>query len=205
MSKPGNDNTPGDEPPEESSDHSGDDSGNNSGNDPDHAAFRDAMRDVRPLQVEPRADIPRRRPAPRARFSAADDREVLDASLKLTPEELDVESGDELLYCRAGIPRRIFRDMRRGRFRPAAEIDLHGMTAEAAGVAIRRFLEESIDLGLGCVRIIHGKGRGSGHRGPVLKEKTASVLRRQDAVLAYASARPVDGGTGATLVLLKRR
>lgn len=180
--------------------------------DPDHAdlpdsereAFREAMRGVRPLDVEPRVTTPRSRPAPRPRFSKADERAVLDESLRLTPEELDIETGEELLYCRAGVPRKTFRDLRRGRYRPAAEIDLHGMTSEAAGSAIRRFLEESLDLGLRCVRIIHGKGRGSGNRGPVLKQKTASVLHRQDCVLAYASARAVDGGTGATLVLLRR-
>lgn len=182
----------------------------NNDNDPDpngddeFELFRKAMRDVRPLDIEERIEAPRRRPAPRPRFAEADDREVLDESLRLKPEDLEIETGDELLYCRAGIPHRTFRDLRRGRFRPAAEIDLHGMSAEAAGAAIRRFLDESLDLGLRCVRIIHGKGRGSGHRGPVLKSKTASVLHRQDCVLAYASARSVDGGTGATLVLLRR-
>ncbi len=53
-----------------------------------------------------------------------------------------------------------------------------------------------------CVRIIHGKGLRSGHRGPVLKAAVNAVLRRTGAVLAYVSARQVDGGTGAVYVLL---
>ena len=53
-----------------------------------------------------------------------------------------------------------------------------------------------------CVRIIHGKGLRSGHRGPVLKGAVSAVLRRTGAVLAYVSARQVDGGTGAVYVLL---
>jgi DNA-nicking Smr family endonuclease len=55
-----------------------------------------------------------------------------------------------------------------------------------------------------CVRIIHGKGLRSGTRGPVLKNTVNALLRRSDPVLAFASARPVAGGTGATLVLVSR-
>jgi DNA-nicking Smr family endonuclease len=39
----------------------------------------------------------------------------------------------------------------------------------------------------------------------VLKTAVNAVLRRSDAVLAYVSARPVDGGTGAVYVLLAPR
>ena len=41
-------------------------------------------------------------------------------------------------------------------------------------------------------------------RGPVLKGLTNSLLRRRKAVLAFTSARPNDGGTGAVYVLLKK-
>jgi DNA-nicking Smr family endonuclease len=37
----------------------------------------------------------------------------------------------------------------------------------------------------------------------VLKNAVNAHLRRTDAVLAFASARPRAGGTGATLVLLR--
>lgn len=55
------------------------------------------------------------------------------------------------------------------------------------------------------MRIVHGKGNGSRHRGPVLKQKLNYWLRQRDEVLAFCSARPVDGGTGAVYVLLRRR
>jgi len=51
---------------------------------------------------------------------------------------------------------------------------------------------------------VHGKGLRSGSAGPVLKRMTDRVLRRRDDVLAFASARPAQGGTGATVVLLRR-
>ena len=59
--------------------------------------------------------------------------------------------------------------------------------------------------GLTCVKIIHGKGLRSGPHGPRLKQMTASLLIRRDRVVAFASARPNDGGTGAVYVLLDRR
>jgi DNA-nicking Smr family endonuclease len=52
------------------------------------------------------------------------------------------------------------------------------------------------------VRIIHGKGLRSGPSGPVIKRRIGRWLRRRNEVLAYCSARPVDGGTGAIYLLL---
>jgi DNA-nicking Smr family endonuclease len=54
------------------------------------------------------------------------------------------------------------------------------------------------------VRIIHGKGKSSEGKLPVLKGKVNSWLRQKGEVLAFCSARPNDGGTGAVYVLLKR-
>ncbi len=168
-------------------------------------AFREAMRGVRPLQTEPRAETRRRKPSPRPRFFEADEQAALAESLTLTPEMLDIETGDEHVYMRPGIQPTLLRKLRRGHIPAAAELDLHGLTAKHAGDEIRDFISEAHARGIRCVRIIHGKGKRSGHRGPVLKEKTASVLRKRDDVLAFASAgRPVDGGTGAVFVLLRK-
>jgi DNA-nicking Smr family endonuclease len=54
------------------------------------------------------------------------------------------------------------------------------------------------------VRIIHGKGNRSNHKGPVIKTKINNWLRQHERILAFHSARPVDGGTGAIYVLLRR-
>jgi DNA-nicking Smr family endonuclease len=53
------------------------------------------------------------------------------------------------------------------------------------------------------VRIIHGKGLRSRNREPVLKHKLRHWLMQRDDVLAFCQARPVDGGSGAVMVLLK--
>ncbi len=86
----------------------------------------------------------------------------------------------------------------------ADEIDLHGLTALQAREALRQFLAEAVQRGLGCVRVVHGKGLRSGPRGPVLKHAVNTWLRKVDAVLAFVSAPRRDGGTGAVYVLLAR-
>ena len=95
------------------------------------------------------------------------------------------------------------RRLRRGHYRVESELDLHGLTVPEAKQALRDFLSRVIARQSRCVRIIHGKGRGSGPRGPVLKKAVNVILRRTDAVVAFCTARPVDGGTGAIYVLLQ--
>ena len=119
----------------------------------------------------------------------------------LDPAEL--ETGEELSFLRPGLQQKLLRKLRRGQFSVAAELDLHGMTANEAYAAVGEFLKRARTRNARCVRIIHGKGNGSLHKLPVLKAKIGGWLRRRDEVLAYCSARPVDGGTGAVYVLLK--
>jgi DNA-nicking Smr family endonuclease len=165
--------------------------------------FREAVKDVRPLK--PRAaPLPRPRPPARALFTRRDERRVLEESLELAPGELLVESGDELVFRRAQVSARLMRRLKRGEFAVGDEIDLHGLGAEAARIALRAFLADAIRRRLGCVRVIHGKGLRSGPAGPVLKHAVNIWLRKVDAVLAFTSAPHRDGGTGALYVLLAR-
>jgi DNA-nicking Smr family endonuclease len=78
------------------------------------------------------------------------------------------------------------------------------MTSNEASLVLRSFINGSVQDGLTCVRVIHGKGLGSGPRGPVIKQQVNRLLRRWDQVLAFISARQIDGGTGAIYVLLKK-
>lgn len=166
------------------------------------ADFRAAVADARPLQRERRAALGARKPPPRARFTLAARREVLDESLRADPEVLDAEIGDTVSYRRDGVQETVLRKLRRGSYRTEAELDLHGLTVEAARAELRAFLAEARLRQLRSLRIVHGKGLRSGHRGPVVKAMTVGLLRRFDAVLAFCSARHVDGGTGAVYVLL---
>jgi DNA-nicking Smr family endonuclease len=167
----------------------------------DLEAFRDAVRDVRPLAVEPRV-IHRRKPRPRAAFRRLDDLAVLEESVSLSVADLEVEAGDELNFRRPGVQDGVMRKLRRGQYRVEAEIDLHGLILPEAKQGLREFLAHAVLRQLRCIRIVHGKGLRSGPRGPGLKNAVNVVLRRTDAVVAFCSARQVDGGTGALYVLL---
>ncbi|HVW68243.1 MAG TPA: Smr/MutS family protein [Steroidobacteraceae bacterium] len=170
--------------------------------DTDVRLFREAVRDVKPLPGDGTPVTRGRRPPPLARFSRADRHAVLRESLTSEGGDPELAAGDELVYHRAGIQMSVLRKLRRGQYRVQAEIDLHGLTVAEAKQALRDFLADALDRQLRCVRIIHGKGLRSGHRGPVLKAAVSAVLRRVGAVVAYVSARQVDGGTGAVYVLL---
>lgn len=163
--------------------------------------FRDAVRGVRPLA--PRSPAPRPpRARPRARFTRADQAAVLKESLQGADADPELAGGEQLNFRRPHVHPNTLRRLRRGEFRVQREIDLHGMTAAEAKAALREFLVRSLERGVRCVRIVHGKGLRSGNRGPVLKSTVSALLRRTEAVLAYVSARPVDGGSGALYVLL---
>lgn len=174
---------------------------------PDDAQlFREAVRDVKPLgRLGPAADAALkrvRRTRPAARFTRADRLAVLEESLHDEPIDPALASGEELVFHRTGIQSTVLRKLRRGDYRVQGEIDLHGLSVAEAKQALREFLAQALMRQWRCVRIIHGKGLRSGNRGPVLKGMVGTVLRRVGPVLAYVSARQVDGGTGAVYVLL---
>lgn len=173
------------------------------GKDDEVEIFRAAMRGVRPLATPVRAPPVRRRPAARARFSRAERAAVLRESLAPPPVELDIQPGDSLQYRQSGVPETVLRRLRRGDYRIEAEIDLHGMTVAVARAQLREFLLAALAQRRQCLRIVHGKGLRSGPRGPVVRNAALGLLRRSDRVLAFTSAAMRDGGTGATLVLLR--
>ena len=165
--------------------------------------FRAAMRGVRPLSAPERASAARRKPSPRARQTRAEHVAVLRESLAAPEVELDIQPGGSMQYRQAGVPETVLRRLRRGEYRIEAEIDLHGMRLAEARVRLREFLLAALARRLQCLRIVHGKGLRSGQRGPVIKNAVHSLLRRVDSVIAFTSAAMRDGGTGATLVLLR--
>jgi DNA-nicking Smr family endonuclease len=167
--------------------------------------FREAMRDVRQMRRSPRARPSQPKPPARARFTRADQVEVLRESLQPPADEAMLSTGDELSFRRPHVPESVLTRLRRGQFVVDAEIDLHGMTGAQAKAALRSFIGEVIGRHMSCVRVIHGKGRRSGPRGPVLKNVVNHWLQRADDVLAFGSARAVDGGSGAIYVLLRKR
>ena len=174
--------------------------------DEDRAAFHAAIRDVRPLRHD-RNTVPLRKHPPRPEPVQArrDELAVLAEMALADPSAVEeLEYGDELLFARPGVQRTTLRRLRRGEFAQQAALDLHGLTVPAAKAELVAFLNRCRARDHACVRIVHGKGHGSPGRLPILKPKVAHWLAQRQEVLAYASARPVDGGTGAVYVLLRK-
>lgn len=170
---------------------------------PDADLFRESVGPVRPVRSR-RALVDRPRPRPEPRQSQADERAVVDELLNHEWDPAGLETGEEMFHARPGVQKRVLRRLRRGQYSVGAELDLHSLNAEAARAALNRFLAGAGDRMITCVKIIHGKGLRSKGDGPVLKRLVNHWLRRHPAVVAFASARANDGGTGAVYVLLKR-
>lgn len=169
--------------------------------DPEAQEFRDAVRDVKPLPPRESAPLEKRKPPARARFTAADRAAVLVESLQGLDGEI-TDTGDEISFRRDGVQDGVLRKLKRGEYRVEDVCDLHGLRVDEAKAALREFLAEVLGRRLRCVRVIHGKGKGSGPRGPVLKTAVNMILRKTAPVIAFTSARRIDGGTGAINVLL---
>ena len=170
----------------------------------DAKLFRRAMSDAKPLKTDQRAEEPLKKPKPRARFAHADKRAVLEESLHADIDTLEHDNADYLRFHRASVGKRTMRKLARGNFAVQDEIDLHGMTQDEARTYLHDFINHCARSGRTCVRVVHGKGLGSGYGGPKLKPSVNRWLRRWDPVLAFVSTPQVDGGTGAVYVLLKK-
>ena len=108
-------------------------------------------------------------------------------------------------YHRPGIQTRTLKRLRQGRLPPEAHLDLHGKTTREAEPNLYRFIARCSDADLRCLRIVHGKGISSPGGRPVLKARVVIWLREHPDVIAFCSAQPADGGTGAMYVLLRAR
>jgi len=178
----------------------------------DASAFRAAVRDVKPLvQLPAAAGLAKVKPRARVR-RAAGVVENLDDVMPLIPTPPSGEAasteeaaagGAALSFHRAGVRIQVMRRLRRGLYPIEDELDLHGLNQSVARDRLADFIARSRDSGRRCVRIIHGKGSRSGARGPVLKTAVNLWLRRHMDVMAFISARAIDGGTGAVYVLLR--
>jgi DNA-nicking Smr family endonuclease len=177
----------------------------------DQDLFLQEVSDVVPLKREPRAV---RRVAGQSdrdsslahRRRAAVESEERDRNI-LTEEGIEpLDPWFVMDFKRPGVQNGVFRKLKQGRYDMEARLDLHRMTTAVARRELFEFIEESHQLGLRCVVLIHGKGESSAERerSSILKGCTDHWLRELDIVQAFHSAQPRHGGTGAVYVLLKK-
>jgi DNA-nicking Smr family endonuclease len=174
----------------------------------DEAMFRQAvdgvrrLGDQRPARVVPKLEV--------TLEIVSEDAEVLAqlsdlvsgvGTFELTETEEYVEG------TRLGLDPRLVTRLRRGEFAVQAHTDLHGMIQTDAKQALEEFIVNSVRKGLRAVLVVHGRGLRSPGGMPVLKHAAAQWLSHGHIggyVLAFANARPADGGAGAMYVLLRR-
>ncbi|HSD87349.1 MAG TPA: Smr/MutS family protein [Kofleriaceae bacterium] len=159
----------------------------------EQSLFADAMRDVKPLSSRDRVNVP---PPPPSPVRVAE----LPAEVKLTVD------GDGQRYAArgAGVSHAQIAELRAGKVRTEATLDLHGNLVEPAIEQLKQFLVESQRLGRRCVLVVHGKGTHSEHGAPLREGVLHALLGPLSGLVrAFASAANVDGGEGATYVMLR--
>ena len=120
---------------------------------------------------------------------------------------------DRLGAAPVNMDNKSFGKMKRGKLKPEARIDLHGMTLAQAHPALTRFILGAVAEERRLVLVITGKGRVSDESGPIPERH--GVLRHQVPhwlhsmplklhVLQIAEAHVKHGGAGAYYVYLRR-
>jgi DNA-nicking Smr family endonuclease len=179
--------------------------------DDEQGYFEAAMAEVTPLDWKNRPVPGTPRPREAAAEVYSEDLDVLThlGDLVSGRAQFDIVDTDEYLegFVRGTHPL-ILEKLRRGLFSVQAYLDLHGLTVREAEEEVRDFIVEAMTLGYRCVLLVHGRGLNSKDQIPVLKKRLETILLRgptRKQILAFTSARPHDGGAGASYVLLRAK
>ncbi|OUU79219.1 MAG: hypothetical protein CBC38_05600 [Gammaproteobacteria bacterium TMED78] len=175
-------------------------------NDDEKNLFNEAMKNVRPLNKDKSIFINnsskiKKKIQSQRRKNINNNTSMMD--IKISSNEIE-QLGNEISFCRSGVSKKIFNKLKSGKYIIQSEIDLHGYTTRQAKIILKEFIRDSLINSFGCVRVVHGKGLGSGPEGPILKYYVQRWLGQWDEVLAFITARANDGGSGALYVLLKK-
>lgn len=135
------------------------------------------------------------------------------AQTRLPDHSIAPKIEEEIARAPVSMDRKRFTQMKRGKMRPEARIDLHGLTLAHAHPVLMRFILESVAEGRRLVLVITGKGRTQQNEGPIPERH--GVLRHQVPhwlhtpplkahVLQISEAHVKHGGLGAYYVYLRR-
>jgi len=175
----------------------------------DHESQSNTMQSLLGLGVKPLKQdkiAPYRKPLdPTPRQRLLDDERVMQELLDESDETVSYESGDELKFLRSGFSTRLLKKLRRGDYAIQDELDLHGLVTSEAKQQTHGFINECAADGVRAVRIVHGKGRNSPGRVPVIKNMLIGWLGKNQHVIGVVSTPANDGGSGAVYVLLNKR
>lgn len=171
-------------------------------NNQDNDLFRKTVGSVNSIKND-RIKPHKRQPSTTSRQSNKDNLPVME---QFSEDFLsaDFQPSDILSYHQPGVQPQTLKKLRLGALRIDSVCDLHGLTVNEARPVLSAFFHEAEIYQWRCLKIIHGKGKRSANHGPVLKGLVDAYLRQKARVLAFHSAIPRDGGTGAVYILLKK-
>lgn len=174
----------------------------------------DPLRKSAPL---PAPETPKPKP-PRARSAKTvdpiPDFRIGDTAPETGRDNLAPALSDGLRAAPVRMDARSHKKMTRGKLKPEARLDLHGMTLDVAHPELVAFVLGSQQLGRRLVLVITGKGKQRDDGGPMPARR--GILRHQvpqwlsipplsAAVLEVRPAHVRHGGDGAYYVYLRRR
>ena len=173
------------------------------------ALFQAAVSDVKPLPQDkvapPLPEPPRTRQRQnKPTITAAKEKSAEKSNDLFFSDQFEPPTAEgPLSFAQSGVSPQVRRQLKRGEFPRQAELDLHGLTVAQARETLTQFLYQCKAKKFRCVIIIHGKGHRSTGNPAVLKSRVNHWLPHWNQTLAFCSALPTEGGTGALYLLLK--
>lgn len=167
--------------------------------------FLKEIGDVKPL-LQDIADVGRRMPGSASlgiRREAAIAQQNSGNYLSTTLVK-EIGPHDLVSFKRDGVQDGVFRKLRLGKYPCDIRLDLHRMTVEEARRAIYEFVQECMEYDIRTFLLLHGKGDRTPGRKATLKSYAVFWLEEIPDVMAFHSAQPQHGGSGAMYVLLRK-
>lgn len=175
--------------------------------DDDFTSFSDLVGEVTPLKADKKTDQRAPKvitPGVLERRSAAQKVVSVDRNGLASEEHIPlVKPNDHLSFKRDGVQHGVFKNLRLGKYQLDARLDLHHHNVEQARRAVFEFIRDCVELGIRSAIITHGKGEMR-DKPALLKSCVNYWLKELEPVLAFHSAQPHHGGSGATYVMLRK-
>lgn len=169
---------------------------------------------AKPLQVvKELSDSHPERSETRPRFELSNFSIGSQAKASISEGSVALPGSNEPTPATLNMDRSTYQKMKRGKARPEARIDLHGMTADAAHQRLTAFLFQAQASGKRLILVITGKGRSASDEGPIpyrmgiLRRSLPEWLNRpplKPIVQQVTEAHQRHGGSGAFYVYLRR-
>lgn len=172
----------------------------------DEDSLTDAFRGIKPLRqdrvlLKPVRKGPTESQIARRRAALGSHRP--DANFLSTDHVDMLQPGDWLSYKMPGVQEGVFRQLRLGHYPVDASLDLHRRTVAEAREDVWSFIRECLRREARVLLVTHGKGHHS-KTPAILKSHVNKWLRQLPDILAFHTAQPRHGGTGAVYVLLRK-